>query len=211
MKKGKDLNKLNMNNHYAMNKCPTLITACVLTGGYAFARQALWGDGDTTSPQINPDHTVTFRIKASKAIKVEVQGDFLPPQKINTLFGITEGEGYTELTEGKDGVWKYTFATLPSEIYSYSFVVNGQKMNDPNNVYQVRDVASVTNIFLIPRGRADNYIVQDVPHGNLSKVWYNSPTLGMRQRRMTCLHSRQLHREQQEISCTLSASRNRWQ
>lgn len=28
-------------------------------------------------------------------------------------------------------------------------------------------------------------MIQDVPHGTISKVWYNSPTLGMKQRRMT--------------------------
>ena len=30
------------------------------------------------SPQVNEDYTVTFRLKAPKAVKVEVSGDFLP-------------------------------------------------------------------------------------------------------------------------------------
>lgn len=171
-----------------MKKLVTLLVACTicLLDNTAFSQQALWGNGDIVSPQIDKtDHTVTFRIKAPKASKVEVQGDFLPSKKISTPFGTFAGPGTAEMQEGKDGIWEYTSEKLPSELYSYSFIVNGQKMNDPNNVYQVRDVASISNIFLIGGGKADIYKVQNVPHGNLSKVWYASPTLGMKQRRMT--------------------------
>lgn len=45
-------------------------------------------------------------------------------------------------------------------------------------------MVSVTNVFLIGGGRADLYKVCDVPHGTVSKVWYNSPTLGI-DRRLT--------------------------
>ena len=57
-------------------------------------------------------------------------------------------------------------------------------MNDPSNVYQIRDVATVTSIFIVGGGQADLYEVNDVPHGTVAKVWYDSPSLGMR-RRMT--------------------------
>lgn len=160
------------------------VTICLISTN-AFAQQALWNNTDIISPKINADKSVTFRIKAPKAIKIEVEGDFLSPQKIETPFGVMEGTGKSELKETKDGVWEYTSAPLASELYNYSFIVDGQKMNDPNNVYLVRDVSTVTNYFLIPEGRADGYSVQNVPHGNLSKVWYASPTLGMKQRRMT--------------------------
>ena len=36
-----------------------------------YAQQALWGGGDIVSPQINKDNSVTFRILAPKASKVE--------------------------------------------------------------------------------------------------------------------------------------------
>lgn len=161
-----------------------VVTICLISTN-AFAQQALWNNTDIISPKINADKSVTFRIKAPKAIKIEVEGDFLLPQKMETPFGVMEGTGKSELKETKDGVWEYTSAPLASELYNYSFIVDGQKMNDPNNVYLVRDVSTVTNYFLIPEGRADGYSVQNVPHGNLSKVWYASPTLGMKQRRMT--------------------------
>lgn len=69
-------------------------------------------------------------------------------------------------------------------MYSYTFIVDGLRINDPSNVYTIRDVASVTNVFIIGGDRADLYKIADVPHGTVSKVWYDSPALGM-QRRLT--------------------------
>lgn len=161
-----------------------LLLGCLLTCTWSYAQQALWGAGDIVSPQVNKDHTVTFRIHAPKTSKVEVEGDFLPARKFETPFGVMEGPGRAALTEGKNGVWEFTTEALPSEMYSYSFYVNDMKMTDPSNVYQNRDIATITNYFLVDGGQADNYIVQDVPHGNVAKVWYDSPGLGMT-RRMT--------------------------
>ena len=102
------------------------------------------------SPEIHEDNTVTFRLKDPKAIKVQVTGDFLPTQKIKTPFGEFDGPGVADLKEGKDGVWEYTTTEpLAPELYSYSFIVDGLKIMDPSNVYMIRDVASVTNVFII--------------------------------------------------------------
>ena len=48
----------------------------------------------------------------------------------------------------------------------------------------IRDVSSVTNVFIIGGERADLYKVNAVPHGTLSKQWYHSTTLGI-DRRLT--------------------------
>ncbi len=156
----------------------------MLTGLMTYAQQALWGGSQIISPEIHENQTVTFRLHAPKAVKVQVTGDFLPSRKFQTPQGEMDGPGYADLTE-KDGVWEYTTPEpLKPELYSYSFLVDGLKINDPNNVYRIRDVRSVTNVFLIGGGRADLYRVNHVPHGNVSKVWYDSPTAGMK-RRMT--------------------------
>ena len=161
------------------------LSALLLMCTVAFAQQALWGVAPVVSPEIHDDNTVTFRLKAPKAVKVQVTGDFLPTQKIKTPFGEFDGPGVADLKEGKDGVWEYTTPEpLKPELYSYSFIVDDLKMMDPSNVYMIRDVASVTNVFIIGGGRADLYKVNDVPHGTVSRIWYNSPTLGM-ERRMT--------------------------
>ena len=70
---------------------------------------------------------------APKAIKVQVTGDFLPTQKMETQFGLVDVPGTVDLKEGKEGVWEYTTPEpLPSELYSYSFIVDGLKNTDPN-------------------------------------------------------------------------------
>ncbi|MDE7344557.1 MAG: esterase [Alistipes sp.] len=162
-----------------------VLAMAMLSGTVVFAQQALWGVAPVVSPEVHSDNTVTFRLKAPKAVRVQITGDFLPTQKISTPFGEFDAPGIAELTEGKEGVWEFTTPEpLAPELYSYTFVVDGLKINDPSNVYTIRDVASVTNVFLIGGGRADLYRVDDVPHGTVSKVWYNSPTLGI-DRRLT--------------------------
>ncbi len=148
------------------------------------AQQALWGGSQILSPEINPDNTVTFRLQAPKAVRVQVTGDFLPTQKVQTPYGEFDAPGTADLIE-KDGVWEYTTPEpLGPELYSYTLLVDGLKINDPSNVYRIRDVKSVTDVFLIPGERADLYNINQVPHGTVSKVWYHSPTLD-KDRRLT--------------------------
>ena len=136
------------------------------------AQQALGGGSKIVSPEIHENNTVTFRLRAPKAVKVQVTGDFLT-------------QGSVDLVENKNGVWEYTTpAPLAPELYGYTFLVDGLKINDPSNVYMIRDVNTITNVFIIGGERADLYKVNDVPHGTVSKVWYDSPSLGM-DRRLT--------------------------
>lgn len=167
-----------------MKKYIMLLAVAAAACSGAEAQQALWGGSQIVSPEIHPDHTVTFRLAAPKAVKVQVTGDFLPTQKVQTPFGEFDAPGAADMTE-KDGVWEYTTpAPLAPELYSYTMLVDGLKINDPSNVHRIRDVQSVTDVFIIPGERADLYKINDVPHGTVSKVWYNSPSLGM-DRRLT--------------------------
>ena len=163
-----------------MKRLTALIVA-LLIGVTMFAQQALWGSAPVVSPEIHGNNTVTFRFKAPKAVRVQLTGDFLPVQK-NAKF---EAPGIVDLKEGQEGVWEYTTPEpLKPELYSYSFIVNGLRVNDPANVYLIRDVSTLTNIFIIGGDRADFYKVNPVPHGTVSRVWYDSPALGL-ERRMT--------------------------
>ncbi|MBR5670298.1 MAG: esterase [Bacteroidales bacterium] len=146
----------------------TLLLAATFS---ASAQQALGPGSGIVSPEINPDNSVTFRLRAPKAVRVQVRGDFAP--------------GVCEMTEGQGGVWTYTTAPLEGELYSYNFVVDGQRMLDPSNVHMNRDVATWTSIFTLSAKQGDKgwyYEVHDVPHGTVSHVWYDSPTLGMKRR-----------------------------
>ncbi|WP_019541082.1 esterase [Proteiniphilum acetatigenes] len=122
------------------------------------------------SPEIHADNSVTFRLTAPTANNVSVTGDFLAP-----------GEE-ADMTKNADGVWSYTTHPLPSELYTYAFNVDGLQVNDPNNVYYRRDVASTLNVLLVGGGQADLYKVNSVPHGTVTKRWYQSPGNNMTRR-----------------------------
>ena len=159
----------------------TALTVALLIGVTMFAQQALWGTAPVVSPEIHDNNPVTLRFKAPKAVRVQLTGDFLPVQK-NAKF---ETPGIVDLKEGQEGVWEYTTPEpLKPELYSYSFIVDGLRMNDPANVYLIRDVSTLTNVFIIGGDRADFYKVNPVPHGTVSRIWYDSPALGL-ERRMT--------------------------
>jgi enterochelin esterase family protein len=160
------------------------ILTCIMCGATAHAQQALFGGQQIISPETHNDNSVTFRLDAPNADTVLVTGDFLPPEKLQTPFGEMDGPGKRYLEKDEKGIWTYTTAPLPSELYSYSFIIDGFITTDPNNPFLIRDVASVTNVFIIGGDHADLYRVQDVPHGTVTRSWYNSPGLEM-DRRLT--------------------------
>ena len=141
--------------------------------------------GDIVSPEIHADNTVTFRLLAPQAKTVELEGSFLPKQKVQTLLGEVEQATRAKLTNDGKGLWSYTSSVLSPELHTYSFFVDGMRINDPSNVYMLRDIATYQNYFLIDGELSANYFVREVPHGTIEKVWYPSPTLGMSQRRAT--------------------------
>jgi enterochelin esterase-like enzyme len=163
----------------------TILAVALFTVMAGMAQQAIWGRQVVVSPEIHDDNTVTFRMRASKAIKMEVTGDFLAPVKVETPQGEYWAPGKGELKENAEGVWEFTTPEpLASELYSYTFIVDGIRMNDPGNVMMIRDVASVSSVFIIPGDPGDLYSVNDVPHGTVARRWYDSPTL-KEQRRIT--------------------------
>ena len=183
----------NFDKHYNTEPMKRLFFALSLAlfAFSASAQQALGPGTGLVSPEINPDNTVTFRYHNPKAKVVQVTGDFLPTVPVEVDFGgrtiVYDAPGVADLKEGPGGVWSFTTAPLSGELYSYSFLVDGKKVPDPSNVHQNRDVASWTNIFLLSAQPGDAgwyYEVHNVPHGTVSHVWYDSPTLNS-QRRMT--------------------------
>lgn len=135
------------------------------------AQQSLWNTRPVVSPEVHADGTVTFRLSAPKAVKVEVTGDFC-------------AQGWASMQE-HDGIWEYTTEPLLPEIYMYNFIVDGLKIQDPSNIHLIRDVQSVFSVFIVSAEDGDRgslYGVHDVPHGTVSRLWYNSPGLNMKRR-----------------------------
>ena len=147
-----------------------------------FAQQALFSGGpQITSPQVNPDNSVTFRLLAPDAREVRLTGDFIPAQ------GWMPGSEL--MTKDDKGIWEYTTKPLDSDLYGYAFTVDGLRMMDPNNVHQIRDVATVTNIVIVGGGQGDLYSVRQVPHGTVTRTWYDSPSNKYVQKRRVTVYT----------------------
>lgn len=124
-----------------------------------------------TSPVIHDDGTVSLYLYAPNAKKVTLSASFLGHE--------------TDMKRDAQGLWSYTTSPLTGELYTYYYNVDGMRINDPNNIYMIRDIAWYSNYFLIDGPISENYFVREVKHGTVAKVWYPSPTLKMAQRRMT--------------------------
>ena len=141
-----------------------------------FAQQDLFNENPIISPEINVNHSVTFRVKALEAEMVQVSGSL---DGAHAFAPITY-----DMEKGEDGVWSYTTSVLPSEFYRYFFVIDGARTTDPSNAFAIRDVGNLSSVFLLGGGQADLYKVQDVPHGTVAYRWYDSPG-NDKMRRMT--------------------------
>ena len=150
-----------------MKKSLFLILLTGLTAGSMKAQQALTREPQLLSPDIHTDHSVTFRLNAPKAAAVTITGGWMIPA------GATRPSA--DMKKGEDGIWTYTTDRLAPELYTYSYTVDGVKTIDPANAHVIRDVANVSNTFLMEGGYADLYKVADVPHGTVSRRWYSSP------------------------------------
>lgn len=144
----------------------------------SFAQENLQrANGQAQIPvRINSDNTVTIGVHAPAAKELKVEGNWM------------ERKGWTagteKMTRDTSGRWSYTSGKLASDLYFYNIMLDGKRITDPENVYQVRDVNSLFNFFITGGEQANLYQVQDVPHGTVSKPWYPSPTLKSN-RRMT--------------------------
>lgn len=152
-----------------MKKLLVLVLASVAM--VCFAQQnTSFREGNIASPVVNADGSVTFVLNAPKAKHVEVRGDW------------EANNGQGKMKRGKDGCWTYTTPVLPSEMYTYRFVIDGVWGLDPTNPFTRRDVGTQFSVFFVSGGVADLYQVQKVPHGTLSTVWYTSDAAGEQRR-----------------------------
>ena len=86
-----------------MKKITFLATALLMSLG-SFAQQALFDNVPVISPEVNANHTVTFRLKAPNAQKVQVTGDFLAPKTIDTPLGKYDAPGVADMKKDKRNI-----------------------------------------------------------------------------------------------------------
>ena len=167
-----------------MKKMMILAVFCLM-GMAAHAQQNLnWGQGpQVASPDVHADNTVTFNLIAPEAQKVQLTGDMLPTKKVEYMGNSYDAPGVVDLVKNDQGVWSFTTEPLKPELYTYNMLVDGVKIIDPLNVYNIRDINNLFSVLLIGGDACtDLYKVNKVAHGTVAKVWYESPTAGLTRR-----------------------------
>lgn len=116
-----------------------------------------------SSPDVHPDHSITFRYFSKKATKVSVSGEFLKTA--------------LPMTQDTSGIWSVTVPPVKPDIYPYSFMVDSVQMADPNNTYIFANERFKRSIVDIPGDQPLVHSLQKVPHGKISYRYYQSGTL----------------------------------
>ncbi len=123
------------------------------------------------SPELHPDHRVTFRLFAPEASEVLLMGS---P-------GILE---FTKkplpLEKDGKGVWSLTIGPLPAGFYTYGYAIDkGLRMPDPSNPNLELRRWGATSMFIVPGTEKAVIEARAVPHGTVHVNVYDSPNLNM--------------------------------
>jgi enterochelin esterase-like enzyme len=110
------------------------------------------------SPEIHSDDTVTLRLRAPNAQKVDLE---------------LEG-AVTHLQQDADGMWSVTTPTLAPEIYGYRFVVDGTPVPDPRNTDVRHNLLTLASNLTVPGTPPEPWELQSIPHGTVEHHFYTS-------------------------------------
>jgi enterochelin esterase family protein len=120
------------------------------------------------SPEVHPDRTVTFRLRAPKATAVELVGEVL------------QGKPSQPMTKDNEGVWSVTIGPLPPEIWIYNFRTEGVEFPDPANISLMPRSAgpvAVSSFVEVPGDAPAFYDARPVPHGQVRMILYESKAM----------------------------------
>ncbi len=114
------------------------------------------------SPEVHPDRSVTFRLNAPNAtgVVVRCEGKMMPMQK------------------DEQGIWSVTTEPLEPDIYSYSFLVDGLRINDPANPFLKYSLIDTESQVRVPGPSTLPWEINDVPHGVIHRHHYRSKIIG---------------------------------
>jgi enterochelin esterase-like enzyme len=114
-----------------------------------------------TSPEIAGDGRVTVRLWAPKAAEVLLSGDWMGPQPA------------VPLAKDAAGIWTATVGPLEPNLYSYAFIVDGVRADDPSCRCGFTGAERFASSRLWIRGsESQAWTERDVPRGTLRhEVW----------------------------------------
>ena len=137
--------------------------ATVLLSVVALA-QAPNNQPQVTSPEVQADRKVTFRVLAPKADSVLFSGTDIP--------GVGRG---LDMTKNDKGVWEITLGPLAPGTYRYNFNVGGVATIDPRNPSVSESNNNVWSMVNVPG--SDVQDTKNVPRGAVAAVTYYSTAL----------------------------------
>ena len=147
-------------------KAKLLLFAIVVVCGPCLAQQGQAFPAPTNIPgaeypRVNSDLSVTVRVRADQA------------QKVQLLMEL--GQQTYNMTRDSDGFWEVTTKPLLPGFHYYAISVDGFVSNDPGSrtFFAARQEVSGLEI---PGPESDFFAVKDVPHGTIRTDWYRSKT-----------------------------------
>ena len=155
-----------------MKRSISIFAALVMMAGALQAQELtnfMFGGPRVVSPDFQGE-TVTFNFRADYATQVKLQGSWMPG------YG-----GTVDMKRGEGNVWTVTVPTPAPEIYTYSFIVDGVSVNDPQNVMVQRDGNRYLSMLLVDGEFTENY-KPTAKRGTVSNPWYDSKILGINRR-----------------------------
>lgn len=117
-----------------------------------------------SSPDVHSDNTITFRYYSRTAQKVSVSGEMLSAPQ--------------QMTKDTSGIWSVTVGPVKPDIYPYSFWVDSVLTADPNNTYIFANERFKRSIVEVQGNTPLIHSLQNVPHGKINYLLYESKTLG---------------------------------
>lgn len=112
-------------------------------------------------PRLNSDLSVTFRVQADQA------------QKVQLLMEL--GQSPYDMVKGEGGLWEVTTKPLLPGFHYYQVSVDGFASNDPGSRTFFGANKEVSGLE-VPSPDSDFFAVRDVPHGTVRAQWYLSKT-----------------------------------
>lgn len=167
-----------------LNACCKAAIAFILAAPGSFAQQANvnldWNPqkntqklnpygGNVISPDVNDDQTITFRVKAPEAQKVELTG--------GPILLALKTKGPVPFVKGADSTWTLKVGPVKPDIYVYRLLIDGVPVADPNNTFTgTSNQPGYSNVIVHGNGPA-YFDAKNVPHGNITRHIYHSHVL----------------------------------
>lgn len=145
-----------------------IVIAVVLFAGFCYAQESndfhpastnVWG---AEYPRVDSSGRVQIRVKAPDATKVRL--NFWSGPKV-------------DMEKQADGFWTVTTPPLVPGLHYYTLIIDGAEASDTNSraFFGGSKYASMVEV---PEPGSTYYSIQDVPHGQVREIWYNSKVTG---------------------------------